>query len=124
MNRQLSQDYLETSSRKRPSPALVSDEHDDATNDLVHRPEGNKFPKLIHYESHDTPVDIPYESLYGVSRGSQSLFDRSDSQNSPPNSVLDTNKNEFVYSSDAMTDIVREKTEPTCCFGMVGYILK
>ena len=119
MNQQFSQGYLEPWSRKRPSPAFTSDDSNDATNDPEHRPGGNKVPKLSHYDSYDTYVDFQNESLYGVNSGSQSLSDRGDSWISSPNPVLDTWKDDLASSSDAMTDVLQEKTEPTCCFGMV-----
>lgn len=116
MDRQLSQGYWESSSRKRPSPALVSDDDTDAANDLGYRPEGNKFPKLIHDEPNNTPFGFQNKSHYGVNFGSQSQLDRDDSKR------LGTNKDESACSSDAMTDVLQEKSEPTCCFGMVREI--
>ena len=114
MNRQFSQGYFESSSRKRPSPALVSDDSSDATNDLENRPEGNKFPKLDHGESHNTPL-----SYYSVNSGSRSLSDRDDSKKFSPGHLQGANGNDSACSSDAMTGVVQEKQEPTCCFGMV-----
>ena len=114
MNRQLSQGHLEPSSRKRPSPALVSDD------DLGHRPEGHKVPKLIHHESRNTPANFHHESPCSVSFEGQNLSDIGDSSISTPNPALETNKDDSAFSSEAMIDVLQEKTEPTCCFGMVG----
>ncbi|KAL8788591.1 MAG: hypothetical protein Q9195_007235 [Heterodermia aff. obscurata] len=119
MNQQLSQGYLDPSSRKRPSPALTSDDGSDETSDLGQRPERNKFPKLIHDGSLKAPVNLQVKSHYGISSGSQSLSDRGDSQGSSPNPVPETNKDDLPCSSDAMIDGSQETTEPTCCFGMV-----
>ena len=122
MNRQLSQGYFESSSRKRPSPAFVSDDSSDTTNDLGNRPEGNKFPKLDHDESHDTPLNIQYESQYSLNAGNQSLSDRDESKKLSLSHVLATDRDDSACSSDAMTGVVQEKPEPTCCFGMVREI--
>ena len=114
MNQQLSQGYLESSSRKRPSPALVSDD------DLGHRPEGHKVPKLIHHESRNNLANFQHESPYSVSSECQNLSDRGDSPISSPNAVLDINKDESAFFADTMTGVLHEKTDETCCFGMVG----
>ena len=119
MDRQLSQGYLESSSRKRPSPALVSDDSRDAADGLGYRSEGNKFPKLAHDGSHNVPFDFQQERHYGVNSGSRSLSDRDESKWLSPNPVLGTNNDDYGYSSDAMIDVLQEKPEPACCFGMV-----
>ena len=119
MDLQLSQGYLESPSRKRPSPALVSDDSNDATSDSGYRSERKKYPKLDHHDSHNAPIQNQYESLDGVSSARRSLSDRGESQNSSPNSMLDIDIDGSTYYPDAMTDVVQENTEPTCCFGMV-----
>lgn len=80
MSRELSQDYLCSQSRKRPSPALAPEISDDESEDLSRRPRAQKTRKLSN-GSEDEPMLEPTSDTYASAPDSSACFGmvRSDS---------------------------------------------
>ena len=122
MGQQSLQGYLEQPSRKRPSPGLAPDDIYDVPIDLMHRPEGHKFPKLDHEEIIDASVEFRHPSSYGDSTGMLYLSNCNASESLSSEQVLASSKDDHACSSDKdeMVDVSQEKQGFTCCYGMVG----
>lgn len=121
MSGQRFQGYSEHPSRKRPSPALAPDDGYDVPNDLMHRLEGHKFPKLNHDEVTDTSFDFRHKSSYSDSIESLYLSDCDASESLSSKLVPAGSEDNHARSSDKeeMMDISQRQQGPTCCFGMV-----